>query len=74
MQNMIMTSTELENFLGKLSRAEFEDNPIIFSKAIRVSLIALGYDEEWVNDDFRTRLEKEYEYFFDEYANRKNKF
>lgn len=62
----ILSYDEMRDFLGKISRAEFEDNPIIFSKAIRVSLIALGYDEEWVNDEFRQYLERTYEYFFDE--------
>lgn len=71
---MKMSFDEMRDFLGKISRAEFEDNPIIFSKAIRVSLIALGYDEEWVNDEFRQYLETTYEYFFDEYISRKNKY
>lgn len=66
----IMNFEEMREFLGKLSRAEFESNPIIFSKAVRVSLIALGYDENWVNTEFREYLETTYEYFFDKYFKR----
>ena len=31
-----------------------------YLKAVRASLVALGYDEEWVNGPFRTALERKY--------------
>ena len=31
-----------------------------YLKAIRVSLVALGYDEEWVESTFKEALEKKY--------------
>lgn len=74
MQKNKMSFEEMRDFLNKISRADFQENPIIYSKAIRVSLIALGYDEDWVNDEFREYLETTYEYFFDDFSSRKNKY
>lgn len=31
-----------------------------YLKAVRASLVALGYDEQWVNGEFRTLLEARY--------------
>lgn len=31
-----------------------------YLKAVRASLVALGYDEDWVNGPFRTALERKY--------------
>lgn len=31
-----------------------------YLKAVRVTLISLGYDEDWVEKDFKNALEKEY--------------
>lgn len=35
-----------------------------YFKAICVTLIALGYDAQWVNDEFYIELEKTYDYIF----------
>lgn len=47
-------------FLNSVMRAEYLDNPRVYKKAIRATLIALGYDEDYINGEFRTRME---EYF-----------
>lgn len=52
---------ELKDFCKKLPRAEFEDNvraKIVAIKAMRVVLLALGYDTEFVENEFREELEK----------------
>lgn len=52
---------ELKDFCKKLPRAEFEDSErakTVAIKAMRVVLLALGYDTEFVEDDFRKELEK----------------
>lgn len=39
------------------------ESKILYSrylKAVRVTLISLGFDDEWVENDFRDALEKEY--------------
>jgi hypothetical protein len=62
---MVMTREEIFDFLNKISRSEFEERPVEYSKGVRVALIALGYDEDWVNGEFREYLETTYEYYFD---------
>lgn len=32
----------------------------MYLKAVRASLIALGYDSDWIEGEFRTALEKKY--------------
>lgn len=44
-------------FFNDLGRAELYENKRVFLKAVRVTLISLGYDESWVNDQFRDLLE-----------------
>lgn len=67
MNNKKMNFEELKDFINNISRAELEENPIIYLKAIRVSLIALGYDEDWVNTEFRDYLETSFEYSLDNF-------
>lgn len=31
-----------------------------YIKAVRVSLVAMGYDEQWVDTEFRDAIEKKY--------------
>lgn len=45
-------------FLTSVMRAEYEENPRVYTKAIRSTLIALGYDENYINGEFRDRMEK----------------
>lgn len=44
-------------FLTLVMRAEYEENPRVYTKAIRSTLIALGYDENYINGEFRERME-----------------
>lgn len=71
-----MTTSEMNDFIENINRAELEEElqnynkcrkcPLArykypkYLKAIRVSLIALGYDEDWVCGPFRDALEKRY--------------
>lgn len=66
----IMSPEESIQFINCCHRAETGNNPILYTKAIRASLIALGYDESWVNDEFRTLIENEWKYEFDEFCSR----
>lgn len=43
-----------------IDRVEMYDNPWLYFKAIRATLCALGFDESWVNGEFRDTLEKTY--------------
>lgn len=43
-------------------RAERRDNPVVYCKAIRCCLMALGFDPDWVNGRFRSMLESIYIY------------
>lgn len=58
-----MTKTEAMQFINSLRRAEIEapyNMDIItgYLKAVRVTLWALGYDELWVNGEFRNMMEE----------------
>lgn len=44
--------------LVRSDRAERYENPRVYMKAIRSTLIALGYDENYVNGPFRDYMEK----------------
>lgn len=48
-QKKIMTDAEARDLIARAHRAECDEDPRIFLKAVRATLIALGYDEEWVN-------------------------
>lgn len=57
----ILEEDQLKDFCKKLPRAEFEDNErakTVAIKAMRVVLLALGYDEDFVEDKFRTEVER----------------
>lgn len=55
---MIMSDDEARRFIADCSRAEWYECPRSYNKAIRVALIALGYDEDWVNEHFRELLDE----------------
>lgn len=44
-----MTDEEARYLIARAHRAECEENPRVYLKAIRATLIALGYDPDWVN-------------------------
>lgn len=44
-----MTDAEALELIARAHRAECEEDPRIFLKGVRATLIALGYDPEWVN-------------------------
>lgn len=47
--------------LTRADRCERLENPRIYMKAIRSTLIAIGYDEDFVNGPFRDYMEKIYD-------------
>lgn len=62
-----MAKEEMNNFIKKVGRTELYDEMkerpgknLRYLKAVRVSLVSLGYDERWVDDEFRTALEAAY--------------
>lgn len=64
---MTMTEQKMLDFIKGIGRSElwdeFEERPNKYPrylKAVRVTLVELGYDEQWVDTTFRTALEKEY--------------
>ena len=64
---MKMTAQQMMDFIKGIGRSELwdelEERPKGYPrylKAVRVSLVELGYDEQWVDTTFRTALEKEY--------------
>jgi hypothetical protein len=65
MKRKRMTNSEADVFMNQISRFEFAERPVEYSKAVRVTLTALGFDEDWVNGEFRERLESTFRYYFD---------
>ena len=53
-----MTDTEARELISRAHRAECEEDPRIFLKGVRATLIALGYDPEWVNGQGREVFEE----------------
>lgn len=56
-----MEEDELKEFCKRLPRSEFEGNDknkTVAIKAMRVVLLALGYDESFVEEEFRNEIEK----------------
>lgn len=65
-RRIIMDKDEMNKFIENIGRTELYDEihnsngyPR-YIKAVRASLIALGYDEEWVDSEFRNAIEKRY--------------
>ena len=60
-KKIILEEAGLKDFCKKLSRCEFEDSERakrVAIKAMRVVLLALGYDENFVEEEFRKEIEK----------------
>ena len=43
-----------------IHRAEFDENPRIYLKAVRATLIALGCTDSYVNGEFREWIESQF--------------
>lgn len=50
-----------DEFLFSINRAEMKENPRVYMKAIRATLVALGYNEDYINGEFRDIMEDLYE-------------
>ena len=53
-----MTKEEMHRFINGVCRAEMDWNFIVYAKAIRATLLELGYDEDFVEGTLREELEK----------------
>lgn len=62
-----------DEFISSLSRAEISHNPVVYTKAVRVCLLSLGVDEEFICGEFRDKLEEYYDYEFKRYSEEKHK-
>lgn len=51
----------LKAIVPQLSRAELYENPRCFIKGVRAILLALGYDEDFIEGEFREYLEDYYD-------------
>lgn len=49
-----------KKLIAGVARAELDECPRSYLKAVRVTLLGLGYDPQWVEGDFRDALEAEY--------------
>lgn len=47
----------LKAIVPQLSRVEMFENPRCFIKGVRATLIALGYDQDFIEGEFREYLE-----------------
>lgn len=54
---MIMSESKMHQFISDIDRTELSQNPVIYTKAVRVCLRALGFDGAWVDGPFREALE-----------------
>lgn len=52
--------SELFDEIESMKNPESKISYSRYLKGVRVTLISLGYDEDWVEKDFRNALEKEY--------------
>lgn len=60
MNNKTMSPRETIQVCTGIDRAELYQDPIVYLKAVRATLIALGYESEQVNGSFRDLLESYY--------------
>lgn len=51
-----------EQFLCNVHREECDRDPVVYCKAIRATLLALGYDMDWVDGEFCEMLEMRFIY------------
>lgn len=49
-------SVDLEMFIESICRSEFYEDPRCFIKGVKVTLLALGYDKNWVLEDLTNFL------------------
>lgn len=57
MDKKMMSREVAQGIIWACGRAEWSENPRCYKKGIRSLLIALGYDEDWVNGEFRQLLD-----------------
>lgn len=72
MEQKRMTEDQMYSFIDSIDRCELHEElrdiyitktqqgNSKYLKAIRTALITLGYDEKWVNEEFRDLLEETY--------------
>lgn len=60
MNDKTMSPRETIQVCTGIDRAELYQDPIVYLKAVRATLIALGYESEQINGSFRDLLESYY--------------
>lgn len=60
MNDKTMSPRETIQVCTSIDRAELYQDPVVYLKAVRATLIALGYESEQVNGSFRDLLESYY--------------
>lgn len=56
----LLANVDWTPFFGSTLRAEVDRDPLLWCKCIRTTLIAIGYPENYINDEFRDKLEEYY--------------
>lgn len=68
---MQLTDEQARQLLKKVYRYETAINPHVYLKAVRVTLHELGYDDKWLETDFRDLIDEIYQEEFDKYEQEK---
>lgn len=56
----VLSASESDALISAIGRAEMYEHPRAYLKAVRATLISLGYHAAWVNGRFRKDLERAY--------------
>lgn len=57
-----MTDEEVQDFVSHIWRAQTLDNPYVYLKAVRTTLIVLGYSSTWINKKLMPKIYKNQEF------------
>lgn len=66
-----LTEKQMKQVIEHAGRGELYVNPISYLKAIRVTLINLGYDRQWLAEEFTPVLYEYYDKAFRQYEREK---
>lgn len=55
-----MSTNDATTLVRRIGRCELYENTPVYLKAVRTTMIELGYDPIWVENEFKKLLENEY--------------
>lgn len=55
---LTMPAARMQAFIQQIDRAELDEDPRVYQKAVCVTLLSLGYDLEWINGTLRPAMER----------------